>query len=47
MNGFQLCQRILQLDVNIRVGFMSALEVNIQAATIARFSLSLCSHLWL
>ena len=31
MNGFQLCQRILQLGVNIGVGFMSALEVNIQA----------------
>jgi len=43
MNGFQLRQRILQLGVNIGVGFMSALEVNIQAATIARFSLSLYS----
>ena len=43
MNGFQLCQRILQLGVNIGVDFMSALEVNIQAATIARFSLSLYS----
>jgi len=43
MNGFQLCQRILQLGVNIGVGFMSALEVNIQVATIARFSLSLYS----
>jgi CheY-like chemotaxis protein len=31
MNGFQLCQKILELDVNIRVCFMSALEINIQA----------------
>ena len=31
MNGFELCQKILELDVNIRVCFMSALEVNIQA----------------
>jgi CheY-like chemotaxis protein len=26
MNGFQLCEKILELDVNIRVCFMSALE---------------------
>jgi CheY-like chemotaxis protein len=31
MNGFQLCEKILELDVDIRVCFMSALEVNIQA----------------
>ena len=31
MNGFQLCQKLLELDVNIRVCFISALEVNIQA----------------
>ena len=31
MNGFQLCKKILELDVNIRVCFMSALEVNIRA----------------
>ena len=31
MNGFQLCEKILELDVNIRVCFMSAIEVNIQA----------------
>jgi len=43
MHGFELCEKILELDVNIRVCFMSALEVNIQAATIARFSLSLYS----
>ena len=31
MNGFELCEKILELDVNIRVCFMSALEVNISA----------------
>ena len=31
MNGFELCEKLLELDVNIRVCFMSALEVNIQA----------------
>jgi CheY-like chemotaxis protein len=31
MNGFELCEMILDLDVNIRVCFMSALIVNIQA----------------
>ena len=31
MNGFELCEKILELDDNIRVCFMSALEVNIQA----------------
>ena len=31
MNGFELCEKILELDVNIRVCFMSALAVNIQA----------------
>ena len=31
MNGFELYQRILDLDANIRVCFMSAAEVNIEA----------------
>jgi CheY-like chemotaxis protein len=31
INGFELCEKILALDVNIRVCFMSALEVNIRA----------------
>ena len=31
MNGFQLCQKLLELDVNIRVYFISALEINIHA----------------
>ena len=31
MNGFQLCQKILELDANVRVCFISAGEVNIEA----------------
>ena len=31
MNGFELCEKIVELDVNIRVCFMSAFVVNIQA----------------
>ncbi|MFL6398718.1 MAG: response regulator [Nitrososphaeraceae archaeon] len=31
MNGFELSQKILELDSNIRVCFMSAAEVNIEA----------------
>ena len=31
MNGFELCQKILVLDVNVKVCFMSAAELNIQA----------------
>ena len=31
MNGFELCEKIIELDVNIRVCFMSAAEINIHA----------------
>jgi response regulator RpfG family c-di-GMP phosphodiesterase len=31
MNGFHLCQKILELDVNVRVCFMTAGEANIEA----------------
>ena len=31
MNGFQLCEKILDLDVNIKVCFISAAEINIRA----------------
>ena len=31
MNGFQLCEKILELDVNIRICFISAAEINTQA----------------
>jgi hypothetical protein len=32
MNGFELCERIIQLDVNIRICFISTAEVNVEAA---------------
>jgi FixJ family two-component response regulator len=31
MNGFELCEKLLELDVNIRVCFISAAEVNVEA----------------
>ena len=31
INGFQLCEKILELDVDIRVCFIIALEINIRA----------------
>jgi CheY-like chemotaxis protein len=31
MNGFQLCEKIIELDENVRVCFMSAAEINIEA----------------
>ena len=31
MNGFQLSEKLLELDVNLRVCFMSSAEVNIEA----------------
>jgi FixJ family two-component response regulator len=31
MNGFELSQKILELDANTRVCFMSAAELNVQA----------------
>ena len=31
MNGFQFCEKILELDINIRVCFISAAELNIGA----------------
>ncbi|MFL6346757.1 MAG: response regulator [Nitrososphaeraceae archaeon] len=31
VNGFELCKKILELDVNVRVCFVSAAEVNIEA----------------
>ena len=32
MNGFELCEKILELDVNIRVCFISAAEVNVKVS---------------
>jgi CheY-like chemotaxis protein len=31
MSGFELCEKILKLDDNIRVCFISSAEVNIEA----------------
>ena len=31
INGFELCEKIVEIDVNIRVCFISAAEVNIEA----------------
>jgi CheY-like chemotaxis protein len=31
MNGFQLCEKILEVDPNLRVCFMSAAEINLEA----------------
>jgi FixJ family two-component response regulator len=31
INGLELCQKILELDVNVRVCFMTAGEANIEA----------------
>jgi hypothetical protein len=35
MNGFELSQKILELDVNVRVCFISAAEVNIEALRVS------------
>jgi DNA-binding response OmpR family regulator len=31
MNGFQFCEKVLELDANVRVCFISAAELNIEA----------------
>jgi DNA-binding response OmpR family regulator len=31
MNGFELCQRILEIDVNVRICFITAGDTNIEA----------------
>jgi CheY-like chemotaxis protein len=31
MNGFELCEKILQLDINVKVCFMTAAEINQKA----------------
>jgi DNA-binding response OmpR family regulator len=31
MNGFQICEKILELDINVRVCFMSSGEINLEA----------------
>jgi DNA-binding response OmpR family regulator len=31
MKGFQLCEKILAIDINVRVCFMSSAEINLEA----------------
>ena len=31
MNGFQFCEKILEVDANVRVCFISAAEINLEA----------------
>ena len=31
MNGFELCQKILAIDINVRICFMSSVEINPEA----------------
>ena len=31
MNGFQICEKILLIDINVRVCFMSSGEINLEA----------------
>jgi two-component SAPR family response regulator len=31
MNGFELCSKILEIDVNVRICFITAADTNIEA----------------
>jgi two-component SAPR family response regulator len=31
MNGFELCKKMLELDVNVRICFISSVKINIEA----------------
>jgi two-component SAPR family response regulator len=31
MNGFELCEKILAIDINVRICFMSSVEINRKA----------------
>ena len=41
MNGFELCEKILSLDINVKVCFMSSVEINREALREIYPSLSL------
>jgi CheY-like chemotaxis protein len=41
MNGFELCEKILVIDINVRICFMSAVEINHEALREIYPSLSL------
>jgi hypothetical protein len=47
MNGFELCEKVLELDVNIRMCFMSSAEVNVEALPFYYYIVrSLFTLLW-
>jgi two-component SAPR family response regulator len=31
MNGFEFCEKVLELDINIRICFISSADVNVEA----------------
>jgi hypothetical protein len=41
MNGFELCGKILAVDINVRICFMSSAEINLKALREIYPSLSL------
>jgi two-component SAPR family response regulator len=41
MNGFELCEKILAIDINVRICFMSSVEINREALREIYPSLSL------
>jgi response regulator RpfG family c-di-GMP phosphodiesterase len=41
MNGFELCEKILVIDINVKVCFMSAVQINREALREIYPSLSL------
>ena len=41
MNGFELCEKILTIDINLKVCFMSSAEINYEALREIYPSLSL------
>ena len=45
MNGFQLCEKILAIDINVRVCFMSSAEINREALREIYPALSLRSFI--
>jgi CheY-like chemotaxis protein len=41
MNGFELCEKILAIDINVKVCFMSCVEINREALREINPALSL------
>ena len=42
MNGFELCEKILDMDINVKVCFMSSVEINREALREIYPAISLC-----